>query len=221
MIRSTSIRALTSNHRHVHLQIYTILFVWAEESDYRVRSARAARISLRFRVEQTRINPTADGEKRTRVEFFVVAGRLVTDTAAKRKESGQREGGGRRPGRLPRTPGIQISCACRKGGQVANRAAGEGETERQTPRDLHYLRLQKSPLCRKWGSLRSFFSALSLVCTLDPLHSSAFAFPRVREERQAGRQASRAEGADMQRGCRETVARGGGEDVYPFLPSFT
>jgi len=60
---------------------------------------------------------------------------------------------------------------------------GEREKERpkQTPRNLHYLRLQRIPLCHKWGSPCSF-STLSLVCTLDPFYSLAFAFPRVREE---------------------------------------
>lgn len=37
---------------------------------------------------------------------------------------------GRKRGCSPRTPGIQISCACRKGGQVANRAAREGNRDR-------------------------------------------------------------------------------------------
>lgn len=32
--------------------------------------------------------------------------------------------------RSPRTPGIRISCACRKGGQVANQAARERERDR-------------------------------------------------------------------------------------------
>ena len=38
-----------------------------------------------------------------------------------------------------------------RGGQVVNR--GTVEEPRQTPRNLHYLRLQRSLLCRKWGSL--------------------------------------------------------------------
>ena len=46
-----------------------------------------------------------------------------------------------------------------RGGQVVNR--GTVEEPRQTPRNLHYLRLQRSPLCRKWGSLCAPLSFLS------------------------------------------------------------
>lgn len=49
--------------------------------------------------------------------------RFLIDTAVGREGS---EG----PDRSPCTPGIQISCACRKGGQVANRAAREGDRDR-------------------------------------------------------------------------------------------
>lgn len=48
---------------------------------------------------------------------------IVTDTAVGRE-------GSEDPDRSSCTPGIQISCACHKGGQVANRAAREGERDR-------------------------------------------------------------------------------------------
>ena len=50
------------------------------------------------------------------------------------------------------TPGIYgYPVRAVRGSQVVNR--GTVEEPRQTPRNLHYLRLQRSPLCRKWGSL--------------------------------------------------------------------
>lgn len=47
-----------------------------------------------------------------------------------RHRGGKGREGSKGPDRSPCTPGIQISCACCKGGQVANRAAREGDRDR-------------------------------------------------------------------------------------------
>lgn len=60
------------------------------------------------------------------INFMAVKKNSRTDRHRYRAGKGRK----RKPDRSPRTPGIQISCACRKGGQVANRAAREGDRDR-------------------------------------------------------------------------------------------
>lgn len=104
-------------------------------------------------------------------------GKTVRDDEAKRrrpcsggvKHNRERPRGKREKGWFVGThPVYGYSVRAVRGDQVVNRATVEGP--RRTPQNLHYLRLQRSPLCRKWGSLCApFFFFLLLLLLLSSL----------------------------------------------------
>jgi len=134
---------------------------------------------------------------------------LSDDDAAEwsRQREREREGEGQLD-RSRRTPGIQISCACHKGGQVANRAAGEGDRDRHPETFITFG--FKGAHCAANGVPRVPFS-LSLSLSRAPRIRSILRRLPFR-------------GLAKTRGRRKRRMQNGGwlaGDVYPFLPSFT